>query len=167
MKKLLELWRATDAHKEIWIDLIRIYLGIALFVRGLVFFLPGGRGTLHGFLDQVAFGGWGISVLLGHYILMAHLAGGVLLAIGLLTRIAAAVQIPILFGAVFLVHYQEGFFAMGQSLELTTLVLFLLVVILIHGPGKLSLDAIITSPAPAENPTVAEEPLPSPENSVH
>lgn len=149
--------RALVARKDIWFDLIRIYVGVALFVRGLVFFLPGGRHALEGFLDQTAFGGWGMSVILGHYILLAHLAGGILLAVGLLTRLAAAVQIPILFGAVFFVHYQEGLFALGQSLELTSLVLFLLIVILVHGPGPLALDAYEPNPQRVQHPP-GEEP---------
>jgi len=45
------------------------------------------------------------------------LVGGAMLTIGFLTRLAAFVQIPILAGAVFIVHRQDGLFAMGQSLE--------------------------------------------------
>ncbi len=52
-------------------------------------------------------------------------------------------QIPILFGAVFFVHWQEGLFAAGQSgqsLELAALVLFLLVLVFLAGSGDLSMD---------------------------
>jgi len=77
-----------------------------------------------------------------HGVMLAHFVGGLLLTIGFLTRIAALVQVPILAGAVFFVHRQDGLFALGQSLEFSALVLFLLVIIAINGAGKLSLDYV-------------------------
>src|SRR5690606_29645474 len=121
-------------------ELVRIYLGIALFVRGLYFFTPPGREVLVGFLDTMGTSGWLSSVLWGHYVIMAHLCGGLFLAVGLLTRLSALVQIPILIGAVFFVHAQQGLFSLGQSLELAALVLFLLIIVFIRGPGVWSLD---------------------------
>lgn len=53
--------------------------------------------------------------------------------------LAAAVQVPILVGAVFLVHLREGLFA-SQNLEFALLVLFLLVLTVVHGGGGLSAD---------------------------
>jgi uncharacterized membrane protein YphA (DoxX/SURF4 family) len=85
---------------------------------------------------------WLLTGVMLHYVMLAHFIGGALLTIGFLTRIAAIVQIPILAGAVFIVHRQDGLFAMGQSLELSALVLFLLVVISIAGAGKYSLDYV-------------------------
>jgi uncharacterized membrane protein YphA (DoxX/SURF4 family) len=75
-----------------------------------------------------------------HLIAFAHLAGGLLLAAGLLTRLAAAVQVPILVGAVFMVHMREGLFGASQNLEFTLLVLFLLVISVVVGGGRLSAD---------------------------
>ena len=64
-----------------------------------------------------------------------------MLALGLLARLAALVQIPVLLGAVFLIHIEEGLLAPGQSLELAALVLFLLVVFFLFGSGAYSMDA--------------------------
>ncbi len=129
-----------EDRKDLFFELIRIYLGVALFVRGLYFFLPGGREILTGFLDTMGTFGWLSAILWSHYVIMAHLCGGFFLAIGLLTRLAALIQIPILVGAIFFVHIQEGLFTMGQSLELAALVLFLLVIVFVRGPGEWSLD---------------------------
>lgn len=129
-----------EDRRDFLFDLIRIYLGLALFVRGLYFFLPAGREVLIGFLDTMGTTGWLSAVLWSHYVILAHLCGGFFLAIGLLTRLSALLQIPILVGAVFFVHIQEGLFTMGQSLELALLVLFLLVIIFVRGPGVWSLD---------------------------
>jgi uncharacterized membrane protein YphA (DoxX/SURF4 family) len=65
------------------------------------------------------------------------------------------VQIPILAGAVFIVHRQDGLFAMGQSLELSALVLFLLVLFVISGAGKLSLDRAVFGSAQPGDKTAA------------
>ncbi len=92
-----------------------------------------------------------------HYVMMAHFVGGLLLTIGFLTRIAAFVQVPILVGAVFFVHRQDGLFALGQSLEFSALVLFLLCVFTVSGAGKLSLDNVTFRPrhTPHEPPATA------------
>jgi uncharacterized membrane protein YphA (DoxX/SURF4 family) len=82
---------------------------------------------------------WLITVGLLHYVAIAHLIGGLMLMFGVLTRIAAWVQIPVLAGAI-LMHRNEGLMTSGQSLELSTLVLFLLVTFAFAGAGPLSVD---------------------------
>ena len=127
----------TDAHRDVAFDLIRVYLGIGLFVRGWFFTLDSSQ-----LVNLLAESGDStfVSAAVAHYVALAHFGGGLLLAIGLLTRVAALVQIPVLIGAVFFVHLGEGLLASGQSLEFSALVLFLLVVIFFHGSGRLSLD---------------------------
>lgn len=139
MKTWKEIVTIVERHRDVYFDLMRIYLGVALFVRGMVFFAYEGDDPLFGFSPTT--GELFAQGAFAHYIIAAHLAGGLLLAIGLLTRIAALVQIPILFVAVFFVHFQEGLFAAGQNLELSALVLFLLVLTLLHGSGRWSMDA--------------------------
>jgi putative oxidoreductase len=123
--------------KEIFLDLIRMYLGLGLVVKGILFLADKeyiGNLVLEG-------GGFDASTaMLAHYIPMAHISGGALMLVGLGTRVGAIIQIPILFGAVFLVHLREGLFTRNQSLEFAALVLFLLVVYAIVGSGPISLD---------------------------
>ena len=135
----------ANAHREYWLDCVRIYLGLGLFARGLLLITNTSTGY---FVDLLQRSGqaWITNGLLLHYIMVAHFVGGLLLTIGFLTRIAALAQIPILFGAVFLVHRQDGLFALGQSLEFSALVLFLLCVFLVAGAGKLSLDYVTFGP---------------------
>ncbi len=66
-------------------------------------------------------------------------------------RFAAAVRVPILAGAVFFAR-QDGLFALGQSLEFSALVLFLLVVFLVSGAGPLSVDRSIFGAAKSTVP---------------
>lgn len=131
----------ADAHREYWLDCVRIYLGLGLFARGLLLITNTSPGYL---VDLMQRSGqpWIMNGMLLHYVMIAHFVGGLLLTIGFLTRIAALVQIPILFGAVFFIHQQDGLFALGQSLEFSALVLFLLCVFVVSGAGKLSLDYV-------------------------
>lgn len=131
-------------HREIGIDLVRVYLGIGLFVRGLLF-IAESQGVA-ALVDLSTFSV--TSAALAHYVTFAHLFGGLLLAVGLLTRLAALVQIPILGGAVFLVHLDEGLLSANQSLEFSALVLFLLVVVFVFGPGAWSADRYVFEPDP-------------------
>ena len=63
-------------------------------------------------------------MLIIHYISLAHLAGGFMLIVGIVTRLAAAIQIPILFGAVFFVHLQDGFISTEQDFEFTVSIVY-------------------------------------------
>ena len=47
------------------------------------------------------------------YLIAAHGLGGVLLILGLLVRWAALANIPIMAGALWFVHLQQGFFILG------------------------------------------------------
>ena len=156
MDRLKKMIARAESHRELWLDCIRIYLGLGLFVRGLVlvFDLPS-----EFFIDVMHRAGdsWLTSAAMIHYVTLAHFVGGGLLALGFLTRIAAAVQIPILVGAVIFIHKGEGLMNVGQSLEFSALVLFLLVVIFLNGAGKLSLDhAVFGEKTPRETGASAE-----------
>ncbi|HTV22015.1 MAG TPA: DoxX family protein, partial [Polyangiaceae bacterium] len=121
-------------------DLIRIYLGAGLAVRGILFLRdPSWIGDMiHGDLGQrsASFEG----SLWPHVIAIGHLAGGVLLAVGLFTRVAAAVQVLPVLGAVVMLHLREDLASENQSLEFSALVLVMLVFFACFGSGEWSLD---------------------------
>lgn len=119
------------SHNSLAIDLIRIFIGVALAIRGIAFLSD--PEILYAFAGER-----GASV--APLVIWSHIGGGIFLAAGLFTRIAALVQIPILVVAVFFVHLSGGFGTQNQSLELSALVLVIMVVLLIYGAGKLSLD---------------------------
>ncbi len=137
IQERLDAW--SDHHRGLFFDLIRIYLGIGLVVKAIWFMRH--PEVLTDLLASTG-GGWAIPAAVSHYVVMAHLIGGILMAIGLLTRIAALVQIPALVGAVFYVHLPQSMNVLPrQSFEFSALVLFLLILITIRGGGPLSLDA--------------------------
>ena len=74
------------------------------------------------------------------YLILAHGVGGLLLFLGLWTRWAALVNLPIMAGAFFLVHLKQGFF-MGRDggYEYVLLVLAATLAQVFLGPGALAL----------------------------
>lgn len=155
MQSWKQLMTWAEARRDSWLDCIRIYLGLGLLARGLLLV----SGTHQGFFINLYQGTdrpWVLTAVALHYVILGHLIGGALLTIGFFTRLAAAFQIPILVGAVFIVHRQDGLFALGQSLELSALVLFLLCVFLVAGAGRLSLDHYVFGPAGEKPPAVTQ-----------
>ena len=132
---------ATDSNRAWWkdaslgLDLVRIYLGVGLMVRGALFISQ--PEVLVSFLKQTNM--WFIPLAVSQYVVAAHLCGGILLALGLGTRLAAAVQVPPLLGAVLFVHLREGLLH-GGALEFAGLVLTLLTAFTVFGAGRVSLD---------------------------
>ena len=68
-----------------------------------------------------------------------HIAGGFLIIIGLFTRFAAFIQIPILAGAIFFINSKKGFFTAQTDLSLSVIIILLLFVFVVEGSGPLSL----------------------------
>jgi uncharacterized membrane protein YphA (DoxX/SURF4 family) len=128
-----------EANRDLCVEALRIYLGIALFAKGLNFVFNSALFSDLAHTIQLPF----FSFLSVHVIGMVHVWGGLLLAIGLVTRFAALSQVPILFGAVFFVHWGQGLFSQEQALEFEMLVLFLLVFFSVYGSGRVSVDYAI------------------------
>src|SRR5688500_16187662 len=97
----LKAW--IESHADVCLDLIRMYLGVGLLVKGLYFMTQ--TQDLINMTDQL--GSLFAPTAIAHYVIAAHVVGGFFLLIGLLTRVAALVQIPALLGAVFYVHMPE------------------------------------------------------------
>ena len=151
--RLQELAKKLD-NPALGLDILRIYTGLALLVRaGLFFARPD---ALTPYLERT--GHWAIPVAVAHYVVLAHAAGGVLLMLGLCTRWAALAQAPILLGAVLFVHLEEGLLSAGQSLELSSLVFVILLVIGVFGPGRLSADYYLEQRALPGRPPVSMPP---------
>lgn len=136
----IEHWANT--HHPVWVDFVRMALGIFLFVKGVMFIQD--TEALQNIMRDSQFQ-W-VSFGMAHYVAFAHLVGGLLIAMGLVTRIAILFQIPILLGAVFFINPQRGFYSENTELWSSIVVLILLFVFLILGSGRLSVDNLISRP---------------------
>jgi len=127
-----------NSHRPGWLDFFRIILGLFITFKGFEFmfnieFL---RSTTSGM--DVMFSG----AALAHYVIFAHALGGPLIIFGLYTRIVSLIQVPILIGAVVFVNYPKGFLSVGNhmELEISLVVLAGLIVFMVFGGGKFSID---------------------------
>ena len=133
MARIRELNKWANANTCIPIDILRIFLGGFLLLKGVSFIVD--KKYLHEILNTV--GSFGSEMLLIHYVAMAHMAGGVMIIIGFLTRWSIWVQLPILFGA-FMINFIGEFNPsdfVQSMLAFATSVLFIF-----FGSGKHSVD---------------------------
>lgn len=125
-----------DRHHPKWLDVLRILLGLVIFLKGIQF--VGDTDSLVRIMDNSKFP-W-VSFAMAHYVAFAHLIGGLLIMLGLLTRFAIICQLPVLIGAVIFINAQRGFFSVNSELSFSLIVLFLLLFFLVEGSGPLSVD---------------------------
>src|SRR6185437_3868811 len=113
-----------DTHHPQWLDVIRILLGAFLCYKGATFLMNMGQ-MLGLITNRMSFGSF------------ANILGGILLILGVLTRFACLIQIPILLGAVFFVN--TDLYRPFSEVLVSILVLLLLVVFLVVGNGPIQL----------------------------
>ncbi len=142
MKDVQEMNHWIKTHGDLALDLMRIYLGIGLMIKA-VFFMSHSDYFLQ--LMETVGSMWFAPAILMHYVILAHLFGGLCLTLGLITRAAALVQLPILLSAMFYVHlpHMVSSIEARQSMEFAGLVLFLLILISVYGAGRWSLDYVL------------------------
>ena len=128
----LNQWSIT--HHPRWLVILRVALGFSLFVKGISFIAN--AVALQTLLAQsrLPSAEW-----VSDSITWIHLICGVFIIAGFFTRMATAVQIPILAVAVLFVNAEQGMVA-GSELLFSVLVLILLVLFFFEGGGPLSLD---------------------------
>jgi uncharacterized membrane protein YphA (DoxX/SURF4 family) len=138
MSALTKIEDWGNSHRAGWLDYLRIALGLFITYKGVSFVSN---------IEELKMAASGInlsflSVILAHYVVFAHTLGGPLIVFGLFTRFVCLAQLPILIGAVFLVDHPEGFLSVGShfELEIAILVLAGLIVFMVFGAGRLSLD---------------------------
>ena len=106
--------RFVDLHHPRWMDVIRIFLGIAIFIKG-IYFIHNPEALLQ-ILQNSKISGW--TLIVEHHVAFTYLVGGILIAIGLITRIAIIFQLPVFFGSIFCCLTHRGFFSVYSDLTL-------------------------------------------------
>lgn len=136
----IEHW--ADTHHPVWVDFVRMALGAFIFIKGVMFIQD--TAALQNILSHSQFR-W-VSFGMAHYVAFVHLVGGLLIAMGLVTRIAILFQIPILLGAVLFINPQRGFYSENTELWSSIIILLLLIFFLVWGSGRISVDRLISKP---------------------
>lgn len=129
--KSLNKW--ANAHTYYPLDLLRVALGVFLFIKGIEFM------TNYEQMSEIVrpFQEMPGGMIILHYVAPAHFVGGFLIVIGLLTRWAVLAQLPILLGAI-LTNFLG---VMNLSNLILAMVVFLACIFFaLYGSGKHSAD---------------------------
>lgn len=129
--KKLNKW--ANAHTYYSLDLIRIGLGVFIFYKGMYFM---SHSLVLAELIQPLKNYVG-EIILMHYVVPAHLIGGLLIIFGLLTRWSLIAQIPVLIGAV-LINILGDMNVV--NLITASIILLLSAFFIFYGSGKHSAD---------------------------
>ena len=126
----------SNKHHPKWLVVLRIVLGLCLFLKGFGFIQNSVE--LTGYFSETSY--FQKATWLNTVIPWVHLLGGSMIIVGLFTRLWTLVQIPILLGAVFFINTKTGVFAGESDLMFPVIILILLVFFFIEGGGPISLD---------------------------
>ena len=133
MNSVKNLNKWANTHTYLTVDLVRITLGVFLFMKGISFITN--IQYLNDLISPIDRIGGGMFLI--HYIAPAHMVGGIMIAFGLLTRWAIIAQLPILIGAI-IVNFMGAMHS--QNLLLALLILGACIFFLFYGSGKNSAD---------------------------
>ena len=112
---------------------IRAAIGVIFVVHGSGKFDPG----FVGFLNQI-----GIPTEMQFLLALAEFVPGILLIIGILTRISASVLSMVMLGAIF--HVKRADHLIGQGgYELDLVILASVLSIIVAGPGRVSISHVV------------------------
>jgi len=129
--KKLNKW--ANSHTYYSLDLIRIGLGVFIFYKGMYFM---SHSLVLAELIQPLKNYVG-EIILMHYVVPAHLIGGLLIIFGLLTRWSLIAQIPVLIGAVLINILGD---MNVPNLVTASIILLLSAFFIFYGSGKHSAD---------------------------
>ena len=135
--------------REYGTTVLRITLGVVFVMHGYIggfVFGPAGLAALN------ASKGIPLPTVMAWFVILGHLLGGTALVLGYLTRLGALVHVVIMGGAVFLIHFSQGFLLHGTIVdaaagkaavggyEYAFVLLMASVAILFLGSGPVALD---------------------------
>jgi NNP family nitrate/nitrite transporter-like MFS transporter len=123
-------------------DGLRIYLGIALMIKGIYFIMN--MAELEASLGEGLGEG---QTMIAWSVVFAHVIGGASLMLGFVTRVAAAANAIILFGAVIVsltnTVTEGSLLGTNVDFQFTSFVFFTLVLFIWRGSGPLSIDHLL------------------------
>jgi putative oxidoreductase len=127
----MEHW--GNSHHPKWLDILRMALGVFLCYKGVDFLQN--MSVLIGIMGNKENFGSLSFIMVGHFVVFAHILGGILIATGFYTRLACAIQIPILAGAIFFISSGNNMVRPYSELFLSVITLLLLIFFLVIGNG--------------------------------
>lgn len=135
LKKILSSNPGNSTTDEVAMTFLRVIIGLFMaFGHGLGK-LPPGEGLVGGVTAM----GFPVPIFFAWMAALAEFAGGILVALGLLTRINSFFAVFTMFVAAFMAHGADPF----KTKELSLLYLCAFLVFMIRGSGRFSLDYLL------------------------
>ena len=134
----------TQRQVDIGLTILRVVLGAIFIAHG------GQKLFVYGFAGVAgAFGQMGVPAagFVGPAIALIEFFGGIAVALGLLTRLAALGIAFTMIGAILLVHLPAGFFA-PNGIEFPLALLGAATTLVVTGAGRYSLDGLVVRRRP-------------------
>ncbi len=129
----------TSPQQPKWLTLFRIILGLILFWKGISFIHD--STILEEMVQRTGINMFGRNAELIVFIVpYLNLLCGLFIAVGLFTRWASIIQLPIMIVAVIFINVKSGMAFDMYELILSVIVLILLIVFVIKGSGVISAD---------------------------
>lgn len=126
--------------RDIGLLITRVLLGVVLIAHGWEKLVTNGAGATGEFFDSVGVpAAQAAAVFAGG----VELVGGILLILGLLTPIVAALVVVVMFGAFLFVHQGAGVYAANGGWELVAVIALAVAVFGLVGTGRYSVDSLI------------------------
>ncbi|MDO5513342.1 DoxX family protein [Corynebacterium sp.] len=132
----------TPAVRDAALLLLRIVLGTVFVAHGWDKLMFTGLTETTG-----QFSAWGVpQPQLSAWLVMAtELVGGALLVVGLLTTLVAGILALLVVAAIWFVHLDAGFFTATGGIEYPLVLVMTLLMIVVFGSGRVSLDGVLGS----------------------
>ncbi len=147
-----KIFRALiQAKPDVSTFIIRVTLAIVIFPHGAqkLFGWFGGHGP--SWTIEMWYKWWEMPAVITVLVILGESLGTIALAAGFLGRFMAASIGMIMIGAIYILHWNQGFFMnwyaqsnRGEGFEYHLLVLGMVLVILIKGSGKWSVDELLS-----------------------
>ena len=132
------LLRSKPAYVNFGMLVLRLALGISMAYHGYLKFLSGAEGLYKVGSMLAPLGVSGSYELLGTFAAFSELLGGILVALGLFTRLGSLLLVGVLFTATML-HVDTGFFSWDYPSQMG----FAALAIFFMGGGRYSIDAAL------------------------
>lgn len=132
------LLRSKPTYVNFGMLVLRLALGISMAYHGYLKFLSGAEGLYKVGSMLAPFGVSGSYELLGTFAAFSELLGGILVALGLFTRLGSLLLVGVLFTATML-HVDTGFFSWDYPSQMG----FAALAIFFMGGGRYSIDAAL------------------------
>ncbi len=140
MNAVLRMEDWADKHHPGFLDIFRVALGAVLIMKGLIFLFH--LSPLH---NAILSSGYGLVPFLGaEYLVLVGICGGILILLGMLTRFAAIITLPIPIVEL-IIAIPNSFSVWNTDTLLSAIVLLFLVFFLFYGGGPYSVDHYLQS----------------------